>query len=184
MRDEKIYHEYANWKLEHHELLKHLLETDSKLVFRFKHVLDVVDYLYDKLIDDPEYNEDEHNIFETGFYYVFDQFEEINQLLKNSYQNDVSKLESHAQDVNLLLDTIDFQNELLTAENFEQDDMQKLIDFEKDILKRLEANEQVPGDMYQTLDQITLEIFNKMNHAYYPVNDIFYEIADELGILS
>ena len=67
MRDELKYHEYANWKMENHDLLKYLTENNSDLMIRFKHVLDVTDYLYNKLIDDPNFSEDEDQIFETGF---------------------------------------------------------------------------------------------------------------------
>lgn len=109
MRDEKVYHEYANWKIENHELLKYLVESHSDLILRFKHVIDVTDYLYDKLIDDETYTDDEDHIFETGFYYLFDQIEEIVKLLKKAYQNNVQDLEKRAKDVNLLLSAIDFQ---------------------------------------------------------------------------
>jgi len=183
MRDERVYHEYANWKIENNDLLKYLVESNSNLILRFKHVIDVIDHLYDKLIDDATYTEDEDHIFETGFYYLFDQLEEITRLLKKSYQNDIKILELRAKDVNLLLSTIDFQNELLGVENFEQKDMDKLVDFEQDVTKRLENKEEIPLFMFDQLDEMTFIMFQKLNVEYYPINDIFLEIADELGIL-
>ncbi|MFH0766725.1 MAG: hypothetical protein ABH890_02065 [Bacillota bacterium] len=183
MRDERIYHEYANWKIENNDLLKYLVDSNSDLILRFKHVIEVTDYLYEKLIDDTKYTDDEDHIFETGFYYLFDQLEEITGLMKKSYQNNIKNLEERAKDVNLLLSTIDFQNELLGVENFEQNDMDKLIDFEQDIVKRLENKEEIPNFMYEQLDEMTFEMFQKLNVEYYPLNDIFLEIADELGIL-
>jgi hypothetical protein len=183
MRDEKIYHEYANWKIENHELLKYLVENNSDLIQRFRHVIDVTDYLYDKLIDDVTYSEDEDHIFETGFYYLFDQIEEITTLLKKAYQNNVQDLEKRAKDVNLLLSTIDFQNELLGVENFEQKDLDRLVEFEQAVLDKLEKKENIPYEMFDHLDSISYEIFNKLNVEYYPIDDIFLEIADELGIL-
>ena len=183
MRDEKVYHEYANWKIENYDLLKYLVESNSDLIIRFKHVIDVIDYLYNKLIDDKNYSEEEDQIFETGFYYMFDQIEEITGLLKKSYQNNIENLELRARDVNLLLSTIDFQNELLGVENFEQVDMDKLIDFEQDIMKKLENKEEIPVFMFEKLDEMTFEMFQKLNVEYYAINDIFLEIADELGIL-
>ncbi len=183
MRDERVYHEYANWKIENHELLTYLIESNSDLIMRFKHVIDVIDYLYNKLIDDKNYNDDEDHIFETGFYYMFDQIEEITGLLKKSYHNNIQNLEERARDVNLLLSTIDFQNELLGVENFEQVDMDKLIDFEQDIMKKLENKEEVPIFMFEKLDEMTYEMFQKLNVEYYAINDIFLDIADELGIL-
>lgn len=183
MRDERVYHEYANWKIENYDLLKYLVESNSDLIIRFKHVIDVTDFLYDRLIDDQNYTDDEDQIFETGFYYLFDQIDEIVTLLKSSYKNNIKDLEQRAKDVNLLLSTIDFQNELLGVENFEQKDLEKLVDFEQNILKLLENKQEVPINLYEELDQMTLEIFNKLNLEYFPVNDIFLEIADELGIL-
>ena len=183
MRDERIYHEYANWKLENHELLKYLTDSNSDLILRFKHVIDVTDHLYDKLIDDIKYTDEEDKIFESGFYYLFDQIHEISQLLKESYQNNIEDLESHAKDVNLLLSTIDFQNELMTVEDFEQGDLDKLMEFEAYILDVLKKKEVVPHDKFLELDKITFDIFNKLDVEYFPVNDIFLEIADELGLL-
>lgn len=183
MRDERIYHEYANWKIENHELLTYLVENNSDLIVRFKHVIEVIDHLYDKLIDDVSYSEEEDQIFETGFYYLFDQIDEILGLLKKSYQNNIKDLELRANDVNLLLSAIDFQNELLGVENFEQKDMDLLVDFEQNILKLLENKEDVPKELYEKLDLMSLEIFNKLNMEYFPINDIFLEIADELGII-
>ncbi|MCR3906151.1 MAG: hypothetical protein NUK62_03890 [Tenericutes bacterium] len=183
MRDEKVYHEYANWKLEHHELLKYLTDTNSDLIIRFKHVIDVTDHLYDKLIDDTTYTSEEDHIFETGFYYLADQINEIVDLLNRSYDNNIKDLENRSKDVNLLLSTIDFQNELLGVENFEQKDMDYLVQFEQDVLKKLENKEDVPIDMFNKLDQMTFDLFKRLDVEYFPINDIFLEIADELGIL-
>lgn len=183
MRDERIYHDYANWKIENHELLSYLIEKNSDLIIRFKHVIDVIDFLYDRLIDEASYTDEENQIFETGFYYMFDQMEEIVSLLRKSYQNNIKDLEHRANDVNLLLSAIDFQNELLGVDDFEQKDMDVLVDFEKKILRMLENKQEIPKDMYDQLDKASLEIFTKLNVEYYPINDIFLEIADELGIL-
>lgn len=183
MRDEKVYHEYANWKIENHELLTYLVEHNSDLILRFKHVIDVTDYLYDKLIDDEQYTDDEDHIFETGFYYLFDQIEEISKLLNKAYKNNVQDLEKRAKDVNLLLSAIDFQNELLGVENFEQKDMDRLVEFEQAVLDKLEKKETVPYEMFHHLDNLSYEIFKKLNLEYYPIDDIFLEIADELGII-
>lgn len=182
MQNELKYHEYANWKLEHHELLKYLTDNDSHLMLRFKHVLDVTDYLYDKLIDDPNFSDDEDHIFETGFYYLFDQIDKIDELLK-PYQHQFEELEKIAKEINLLLLTIDFQNELASFEDYDEDDMADLIDFEEELTRKLENKETVPEDMFKKLDQMTEEIFRKLDVEYYPINNIFLEIADELGIL-
>lgn len=182
MRDEKMYHDYASWKMENHDLLKYLMDHNSDLILRFKHVIDVTDFLYDKLIDDETYSDEDDHIFETGFYYLYDQIEEIVKLLK-IYNNNIKDLELRAKDVNLLLSTIDFQNELLSADDYEQKDMDQLVLFEQEVLNKLEKKEVIPFSMFEKLDSITLDMFSKHKIEYYPINSIFLEIADELGIL-
>jgi hypothetical protein len=183
MRDERVYHEYANFKLEHNDLLRYLIDNNSDLIVRFKHVIDVIDHLYDKLIDDPTYTEEEDQIFQTGFYYIVDNIEEITKLLDKPYKGDIAALEKRAMDVNLLLSAIDFQNELLSVENYDQQDLDYLSDFEKEIAKRLENHEEVDQSLYTELDQKTVQIFQKLDIEYYPIDDIFLDIADELGII-
>lgn len=183
MRDEQIYHEYANWKLEHHDLIKYLREHDSDLILRFKHIFEVTDYLYDQLIDDPEFSDEQHEIFETGFYYLFDQMDKIQELLKESYHNDIKALEKFSKEVNLLLSTIDFQNELLSIEDYDINHMNQLLDFENDVLDKLEHQEVIPEEMYDQLDDMTFKMFKEMDVEFYPIQDIFLEIADELGII-
>lgn len=183
MRDELIYHEYAGWKLEHSELINNLKQLDSLLILRFENVLNVIDHLYDKLIDDPEFNEDDHDNFTFGFYYVFDQIEEIKRVLAEYYQNDYLLLNLDAKKVNLLLNTIDFQNELLNVENYDQQSMQFLLDFESKIIEKLTNKETIEDAMYEALDIESLKMFKKMNLEFYPIDSIFLEIADELGLI-
>lgn len=183
MKDEMIYNQYANWKLEHNDLINYLRDHDSDLILRFKHIFDVIDYLYDQLIDDNKYSEDQHEIFMTGFYYLFDQMDKIQEILKDSYQNDIKSLEKFSKEVNLLLSTIDFQNELLSNDTYDVKHMNALLDFEYDVMDKIKHQESVPKEMYLKLDEMTFKMFKEMNTDFYPIQDIFLEIADELGIL-
>ena len=183
MRDEKIYHEYANWKVEHHELFKYLAESDSGLFIRFKHVLEITDYLYDKLIDDLSYTDDEHSIFESGFYYIFDQVDVIDELLQKSYKQNMKELELHAKDVTLLLTVLEFKNELLGMDQYEQNDFDKLEAFEQLIMKTIEQKRTVSEEKFVEFDKLADDIFSKFEDDFYPTYNIFLDIADELGIL-
>lgn len=183
MRDELIYHDYAGWKLEHHDLVDNLKKVNSPLILRFEHVLTVTDFLYDKLIDDPEFNQIDHEIFVDGFTYIYDQFEEIKKILREHFSNDFLALNASAKKVNLLLNTIDFQNELLSIEDFEQTDMEFFLKFEEQIIDKLSKKDPFPDALYQTLDQESEKIFNKLQVEYYPVSAIFMAIADELGLI-
>lgn len=184
MNEERIYHEYASWKLEKIELIEQLKGQSSNLIVRFNHVMDVIDFLYDKMVETLQQTEEELNIFKTGFYYIAQQIDEIETLLKEYYHDDLIALELRSKDVNLLLSTIDFQNELMGIESFEQKDLDKLMDFESDILDKIKLKEDVPESMFEALDVMTLEMFTRMNVEFYSINDIFLEIADELGIIE
>ena len=181
--EESIYQEYANWKITHHDLLQHLKENHSDLMIRFRHVLDVTDFLYDKLIDDPNFTEEEHHIFETGFYYIFDQIDKINQLCQDVFHGKMDELEKYTKEVNLLLSTIDFQNELLSHEQVTQDAIDDFHDFETMIESQIRNKQHVSNELFDKLDHMSYRIFNQLNIEFYPINDIFFDIADELGIL-
>lgn len=184
MSEERIYHEYASWKLEKIELIVQLKDQSSNLIVRFNHVMDVIDFLYDKMVETLQYTEEEFNIFKTGFYYIAQQIDEIETLLREHYQDDLSALEVRSKEVNLLLSTIDFQNELMGIEAFEQKDLDQLMDFENDVLSKLKQKQEIPASMFEALDTMTLEIFTRLNVEFYSINDIFLEIADELGIIE
>lgn len=183
MIDELIYHEYAGWKLEYNELLENLKTLNSPLYSRVETILNVLDFLYDKLIDDPAYSEEEDQIFETGFQYVYDQIRQIDTLLKDIYKGDVKALNDNSKEINLLLNTVDFENELLSAENLDPKSLQFFLDFEQEILAKLSSGEPIEDSYYEKLDIESQLIFKKHKLDFYPIETIFLEIADELGII-
>src|SRR5690554_4940422 len=184
MNNELIYNEYAGWLLEHDELLSKLRQLDSLLLFRFENVLNVVDHLYNKLIDDPTFNEDDHDNFTFGFHYIHAQVEEIKKILVEYYNNDYLALNMDAKKVNLLLNTIDFQHELLDLDNFDPKSMELLLNFEAEIIDKLSKKEPLEEKMYSKLDELSIKIFKNLNIDYYPIDSIYLEIADELGLLK
>jgi hypothetical protein len=183
MIDESMYHQYANWKLEYTDLLKFLKDNESILFDRMKHIIEVVDFMYDKLIDDVSFDDSDHEIFQVGFLYIFDQVDQINTILKETFKNDNKKILEYQTEINLLLNTVDFQNELLGFDEFEQEDMDSLINFEQEVLDIIKNKQTVSKEMFSDLDKITYNIFDKMNVDFYPLSDIFLDIADELGII-
>lgn len=183
MLDELLYHQFANWKLEHSDLLKFLIDSDSIFIDRFKQITEVLDYMYDKLIDDATYNDDDHEIFQVGFLYLYDQIAEINHLLVKTFKNDYEKMNAYAKEINLLLTTIDFQNELLSFEELIQDEMDQLVEFEDKVMAKIKSFEKIPMEMYQTLDLMTVKIFEKLDADFHSIPEIFFDIAEELGIV-
>lgn len=181
--DETVYNEFANWKLENNDILSELKEKASGIYFRFEHIINVVEHYYNKLIDDPTFSEDDDAIFRTGFYYMTDQIEDVITLLEKVYNNDFNELDKHSKEINLFLNTIDFQTELLNNELDDKEDIQRLMDFDQDVYNYITEKNPIPDNFYEELDLLTFQIFRRLNINYYSVNDIFLEIADELNIL-
>ena len=181
--DERVYHEFANWKLENDELIKEFETNAPSIFFRFKHIINVVEFYYNKLIDDVNYSIEDDTIFKTGFYYLADQIEDVKTLYNTVYNKNIKELEAHAKEINLFLNTIDFQTELMNNELDQDEDIQKLMDFDRDVYKFIVEKREVPENYYEELDMLTFKIFKRLEINYYSVNDIFLEIADELNIL-
>ncbi|MDY0210352.1 MAG: hypothetical protein RBQ91_02960 [Acholeplasma sp.] len=182
--NDTLFHDYANWILESSDLVEALKAKNSMITERFKHVLDVLEFLYSKKIEQKVLQAEESNIFETGFYYVFDAFENIKLVLEHDYKGNINELDLHAKTVILLLDTLDFQNELIGAiEEPNEAHMQSLIDIEHEILSVLEKKEDAPVELHHKLDHVTEGIYKELSLDFYPIGNIFFDIADELGLL-
>lgn len=181
--DETTYHEYVNFKLENKEFLDKLETEGSDIYYRFKHVLDVVEYLYNSLVDNSDYGEEEHVIFETGYYYIVTQIEEIKDLLKKYYDNSIVNLNNNAKEVNLLLNTYDFQTEVANNESLNLAEVNKLLTFDQKIIEYLDENKSIPESLYQELDLIIATIYQDSDFSYYTLNTIFLEIAEQYNII-
>lgn len=181
--DERVYHEYAGWQLEYNDILKKIKSEGNDIYYRIKHVADVIDYLYVQLTEDKDYSEEEDQIFKTGYFYFATQVHEINEIVKKYYNNDYKLANKRAKEINLLLNTIEFQDEALNLEVERTEDINKLLSFDEKILSYLNKNKEVPENLYEELNLLVANIFDEDDLNYLTVNNIFLEIADELNIL-
>ena len=180
MEENTIYTDYEAWKRENHELINTLVKNNSKTIVRFSPVLAVVDYLYEQK-QKRELNEDEELIFSTGFDYIYDQFQIIESILENNFNNDYNEMEKLGKTINLLLYINDFESELKINDKLKKE-IKKLTDLEDKINKYLDKKENVPDEYFSLLDDITYSIFTKNDIEFHTVDQIFYEIAIEYGI--
>ena len=182
MEENTIYNDYEAWKRENHELINILVKKNSKTIQRFSPVLAVVDYLYEQS-QKGNLSEDEELIFSTGFDYVYDQFQIIQSLLEDNFNNDYDEMEKCGQTINLLLYINDFEAELKVNDNLKKD-IKKLTDLEDKVNSYLEKKENAPDEYFALLNDITYSIFTKNNIEIHTVDQIFYEIAIEYGIYT
>lgn len=180
MEENTIFTDYEAWKRENNELITTLVKKQSKTIQRFSPVLAVVDYLYEQN-QKGTLSEDEELIFSTGFDYIYDQFQIIQSLLEDNFNNDYDEMEKYGQTINLLLYINDFEAELKVNDNLKKD-IKKLTDLEDKVNSYLDKKENAPDEYFALLDDITYSIFTKNNIEIHTVDQIFYEIAIEYGI--
>ena len=182
MEENTIFTDYEAWKRENNELITTLVKKQSKTIQRFSPVLAVVDYLYEQN-QKGTLSEDEELIFSTGFDYIYDQFQIIQSLLEDNFNNDYDEMEKYGQTINLLLYINDFEAELKVNDNLKKD-IKKLTDLEDKVNTYLDKKDNVPDEYFSLLDDITYSIFTKNNIEIHTVDQIFYEIAIEYGIYT
>ncbi len=179
---EAIYNDYASWILEQSSLIDELTKLNSPLLKTDKHVLDVVKYLYDKAINENNLSGDEETIFTTGFYYLFEHFDQINLILENHFDHNINELHKYSKTMLLLLDLIDLENELYNLVK-EEDELTPLIELEDEIIGHLSKKEEAPETLFEKVNVVTEKAFDKVSDDFYPIKEIFYDIADEYDLL-
>lgn len=177
-----MYHDYANWLLEKSNLFENLTKVNSVLLERYKHARDVVEHLYEKKVNTKALDSDEESIFSFGFYYLFEEFEQISILLENTYQGDIQRFNENVDTILLYLNAVEFENEIYnTFEDLEK--AKPIVELEKEILLFIERQEKAPKEMYEKFDQVSMQVFTDLEIDYYPINEIFFDIADEMGLI-
>lgn len=167
-----VYGDYANWKLEFEDLINALI--DSKIAVRFKHIYDVVECIYDKAVK-HDVSEEEEQIFQYGYDYLYDKFSMLSMILKENY-DDVEDLKKDFKNINLLFYLMDFERE---AEVLEKE-TKAFQDLEQKVYDYIKKHENVPDELYGLMNDLSFKTFSDIE--YKGVVEIFLEIADEMGI--
>ena len=172
--------DYANWKFENYTLIDTLSKNGSAIIRRFPHVLAVCDFFYNEVTNNHyKMSQDEEIIFESGFNYLHDHFNTIDLILKHDFNSSFTEMEKCSKTINLLLYINDFQAELENVAPQNISGMKTLDDLEQRTMKFIETHTNAPDTMFQLLSDVTSDMFKD---GYQGVNEIMYEVADELGI--
>lgn len=179
-----FYQDYLSFKEDKYELIEFLVKNDSNIISRFKHVLAVVDFLYEKHCDDNSTDATEENIFQAGYNYVFERFNLIELMLKKTFNDDLEEMESFAKTINLILYVNDFKDEVSNIDDSNENAINEFSQYEDKILSILENKEHAKDADFALLDDISIRVFETIGEDYYGINEIFYDIALELGIID
>ena len=178
---ENQYLDYASFKKTNEKLLEHLLSKNSLIIARFKYVLLVVDYLFEKVVkENKKLTLDEEEMFEVGYQYLFDRFNTINLLREHTLE----KMESLAKSINLLFYIEDFIDEIDSLDGEHKEEHTKFADLEDSVMQFIEEGRQVPDELFALVDDISLNVFTGLGHDYYSITDIYYDIAVELELID
>lgn len=175
-----IYNDYLSWRFENKDFINKLIDNKSKTIARFNHVIDVVDYLYNKYSKENKLDKDLELIFSTGFEYIYDKFLIIETLYEKNFNSNYAELEKCAKTINLLLYINDFQNEALNYDI----NISSLNKLEHTITNYIDKKENCPDEYFQVLNDILDDIFEKNNIEITTTEQIFYDIALELNLIE
>lgn len=182
---ENQYLDYASFKKTNEKLLDYLLSKNSLIIARFKYVLLVVDYLFEKVVkENKKLSLDEEEMFEVGYQYLFDRFNTINLLKEHTFDNNLEKMEQFAKSINLLFYIEDFIDEIDSLDGEHKNEHTKFADLENSVMQYIEEKRQVPDELFALVDDISLNIFTGLGHDYYSITDIYYDIAVELELID
>lgn len=182
---ENQYLDYASWKKTNEKLIDFLIKKNSKIIARFRYVLMVVDYLFDKVVyERMKLSIEEEEVFEVGYQYIFDRFNTIQLVAEHVFNNNYDAMEHFAKSINLLFYILDFEDEIDSLEGEHKEEHKRFADLEDNVMQMIEAKIQVPDEYYALVDDISLAVFDGLGVNYYGITDIFYDVAIELGLIE
>ena len=182
---ENQYLDYASWKKTNEKLIDFLIKKNSKIIARFRYVLMVVDYLFDKVVyERMKLSIEEEEVFEVGYQYIFDRFNTIQLVAEHVFNNNYDAMEHFAKSINLLFYILDFEDEIDSLEGDHKEEHKRFADLEDNVMQMIEAKIQVPDEYYALVDDISLAVFDGLGANYYGITDIFYDVAIELGLIE
>ena len=165
---EFVFNDYCNWKLENEKLIYDLISTKSDLISRFKHVYDVVEYFNDEMNEKKKLSDDEKNIFESGFNYLYDQFQNIELILDTVFHNDLALMEKSAELINLYLYSLDFENEYCSQENQNDEKLDLMLEKTDDLDMLYMGVSDLPED-----DNVEVESVSDSDSSAYDIIKMF-----------
>lgn len=177
--------DYAAWRNANEDLLAFLINKKSFIIARFKYVIAVVDYLFDKVTNENhKLDNNEEEMFEVGYQYIFDRFMTINDLLIHVFNKDKEEMEKLSKSINLLFYIMDFEDEIDSLDGEHKEDHKRFADLEDQVLQSIEAKTQVEDGLFALVDDISIATFDKLGIDYYGVTDIYYDIAVEFELVK
>ena len=166
--------------LKNTETLEQFNDNSSVIYERLEPVYEVLNHIYNIVVDKEELDEDLETIFQVGFSYLNTQFDIIKIYFETLFQSKCDDFADYSDMILFLLYIYDLRTDL--ENNDINSDIEELNDLETNIenmiMERRDDQEFINSKMNETLGIV----FNLMDYEYVSVIDIFVEIAENLGL--
>ena len=176
-----MYEDYNKYIIEHEEILNSLKSSDSNILLCLNDVLEVLEYIYKKYLDEAKIDNDLEEIFEIGFGYLSNSLIDIKTYYLDYFKKDIILLNKYSTLIvySILLD--DLKGYLLSEERL-TDERKKIIDNASKQIDDVLINLKDIDDNIITIIEEAFETSLPKKHSYKPVYSVFQMIAEELGI--
>ena len=175
-----ILKDFVNWKLDNIEVLERFKHHGSLIYDRLEPVYVVLNYIYEKYVEEHQVDEELETIFQVGLNYLHSQFEVIRIYYEKLFNADCALFEDYTPLVGYLLFMSDLRNDL---ESFEEDiDFSELNEVETLIEDMIAQRCDDFDYAANQLNRATYNIVKHLDFNYVSIIDIFVEIAENLKI--
>lgn len=175
-----ILKDFVNWKLDNDEIIDKFRAIDSKVYRRLEPILSVLNYTYQRAIHDGPLNEDLKTIFQVGLNYLNGQFAVIKEYYQTLFNSSCMAFEEFGDLVNYLLFIHDFRDDLEKYETIM--DLAELDELETCIEDMIAQKDKDIKYAEKRFNQIVAKAVGVLDYEYTSIVDIYYEIAQTLGI--
>lgn len=182
MQNITIFDDYKSFKDENKKLIDFLVKNNSLLLNIMRPVLIVVDYLYEYRLKN-KISKDEEYIFNTGYDYLYDQFQIINTILEQILDDNYNDLKKYEKTINLLLYINDFKQEVLNDDRI-SNNIDSFLNLESNVYDSLNKKEEYNENYYILLNDLVYKTFDANGIELNTINDIFYNIALEYDLIK
>ena len=139
--DNIIYKDFASWKIENTQIIEQFDKNSSVVYERLEPVYEVLNHIYDMVVDQNEIDEDLETIFQVGFNYLNTQFDVIKIYFETLFQSKCEDFDEYSNLIVFLLYIYDLRTDL--ENNDINSDIEELNDLETNKIGRASCRERV-----------------------------------------
>ena len=172
--------DFVNWKLDNIEVLEQLKEYGSLIYDRLEPVYEVLNFIYNDIVENNHKTEEYETIFQVGLNYLHAQFEVIRIYYEKLFHSNCERFETYTPLVGYLLFISDLRADLEEIE--EEIDFSELNEVETLIENMIAEQRDEFEHAANRLNKATHNIVEHLDFQYVGIVDIYVEIAESLQI--